>query len=67
MNHADPHQHGSHGTAAPTGQTLFPAAEWEAFRVEDRASAAAIAGLMAGIFTIGLILYSVVAWVVGSS
>jgi hypothetical protein len=65
MNHADHGHHGSHASA-PTGQTFFPAVEWEAFRAEDRASAAAIAGLMAGIFSIGLILYSVVAWVVAS-
>jgi hypothetical protein len=65
MNHADPSHHGTHATA-PAGQTLFPDAEWQAFRLEDRASAAAIAGLMAGIFTIGLILYSVVALVVAS-
>ncbi len=64
MTHAHPTEHGGHGTHTPTGQTLFPPAEWEAFQVEDRGSAAAIAGLMAGIFTIGLILYTVVALVV---
>ena len=65
MSHGHSPQHAAHGHAS-AGQTLFPPAEWEAFRVEDRGSAAAIAGLMACIFTIGLVLYSVVAWIVAS-
>ena len=41
---------------------LFSPADWENIRAEDRAGAKAISGLMIGIFSTGLILYSLVAW-----
>ena len=46
-----------HITATPGGQTYFPAAEWEAFQMEDRHAGAAVVGLMIAIFSIGLLLY----------
>jgi hypothetical protein len=59
------HDHG-HG-AAPAGNP-FPEAEWATLQKDDRQGAATVIGLMAGIFSIGLILYLVVAvWVAGSS
>lgn len=45
-------------------QPVFTPAEIEAFRADDRSAAAAIVGLMAGIFTLGLIGYfGVCLWV----
>lgn len=52
--------HGGHGT--PGEQAYFTPVEWEQLRAEDRSGAKAISGLMVGIFTTGLILYSIVAW-----
>jgi hypothetical protein len=39
------------------GDSVFSPSEIEAFRADDRSAAAAIVGLMAGIFTLGLIGY----------
>jgi len=56
---ADPH---GHGHAAPAGEAwYFTDEQWNQFRKSDAGAAAAIAGLMAGIFTIGLLLYSAIA------
>ena len=45
-------------------QPIFTLAEVEAFRADDRSAATAIVGLMAGIFTLGLIGYlGVCLWV----
>jgi len=45
-------------------QPIFTPAEIEALRADDRSAAAAIVGLMAGIFTLGLIGYlGVCIWV----
>ncbi len=45
-------------------QQVFAPAEVEAFRADDRSAATAIVGLMAGIFTLGLIGYlGVCLWV----
>jgi hypothetical protein len=62
MTHAISSEHGNGGAA---GSTLFSPAEIETFKSEDRAAGAAIVGLMAGIFTLGLIGYLLVAWWVG--
>ena len=45
-------------------QQIFTPAEVEAFQADDRSAATAIVGLMAGIFTLGLIGYlGVCLWV----
>jgi Flp pilus assembly pilin Flp len=46
-------------------QQIFTPAEVEAFRADDRSAATAIVGLMAGIFTLGLIGYLGVCYWVG--
>ncbi len=64
MTEAAHHDHG-HG-AALTGNP-FPEAEWATLQKDDRQAAASVIGLMAGIFSIGLVLYLVVAmWVAAS-
>jgi hypothetical protein len=45
-------------TAIQGGQLHFPAAEWEALKMEDLHAARAVVGLMIGIFSIGLLLYT---------
>lgn len=65
MSHGDTHTHGHH---SPTGERpYFPAAEWEEFQQADIQAGKAIVVLMSSIFTIGLVLYSIVATVVASS
>jgi len=48
-----------------TEQPVFTPAEVEAFRADDRSAATMIVGLMAGIFTLGLIGYLGVCYWVG--
>jgi hypothetical protein len=50
-----------HATAS---QPYFPEAEWQQLQADDRHGAAVVLGLMTSIFTIGLILYSVVLYFV---
>jgi hypothetical protein len=45
---------------APNPGDLFPAGEWQAFRETDKQAAKAIVVLMAGIFCIGVLLYTIV-------
>jgi hypothetical protein len=57
-------QHTPAESAGKCSAPLFPDAEIAAFKADDKHTAAAIVGLMVGIFTLGLILYSVIAlWV----
>jgi hypothetical protein len=49
----------SAGTAT-AGATPFTAEDWLLFRSTDWTAGAYIVGLMAGIFTIGLVLYLIV-------
>ena len=53
-----------HGHAAPAAP--FSEAEMEEFHKDDRHAGGAVIVLMAAIFSIGLILYSVVASTVGT-
>jgi hypothetical protein len=55
--------HGAHHRHdAPAGEAwYFSDEEWNQFRKSDAGAAAAIAGLMASIFTIGLLLYATIA------
>ena len=46
-----------HATPAAGGQLHFPAAEWEELMKEDRHGGTMVIGLMASIFSIGLLLY----------
>ena len=71
MNTTEPHDHGSHERpeathpAAPASP-ISPPAEWDAFQIQDKRAAAIIVGLMASIFTTGLLLYlGVCYWVAG--
>jgi hypothetical protein len=63
--HDLPPSHTAQGLHSPTGAVIFTPTEIEVFRRDDRSAAASIVGLMAGIFTIGLIGYLCVAWWVG--
>jgi hypothetical protein len=47
-----------HVTLTPAGQLHFPPAEWDALKIEDLHAARAVVGLMIGIFSIGLLLYT---------
>jgi hypothetical protein len=63
--------HGSFSNHAPAdpasaGPALFSPAEIDTFRADDRSAATAIVGLMAGIFSIGLIGYLLVCYWVSS-
>jgi hypothetical protein len=49
----------THGTTVPD----FSDEEWQQLRNEDYAAAAAIVVLLVSIFCIGVVLYSIVAWV----
>jgi len=67
MSHQDPAAHGGNpASKAASGQTIFPPAELEAFHKEDAVAGRNIVCLMLTIFTLGLIGYLTVAYVVGS-
>jgi len=67
MSHQDPSAHGSNpASPALPGQAIFPPAELEAFHKEDAVAGRNIVCLMMAIFTLGLIGYLTVAYVVGS-
>jgi hypothetical protein len=57
--HGDHH----HGSSAPP---LFSDVEWGQFRKSDVVAGGAIVGLMTAIFSIGLVLYSVIAVIVAA-
>jgi hypothetical protein len=50
----------AHHGAPPYPDALFSASEWQAFRESDQQAAKAIVVLMAGIFCVGVLLYSIV-------
>jgi hypothetical protein len=47
-------------------RSWFSDQEWSEFQTEDKLAGGTVVCLMAGIFTIGLVLYSIVAIVVGA-
>jgi hypothetical protein len=53
-------------STTPTTPAPFTEAEWAQLRAEDFAAAAAIVILMVSIFSIGVVLYSIVAWACAS-
>lgn len=61
---ADAHK-AAHG-AIPNGQNHFSDAEWQAYRADDLDAARHIIYLMAGIFSLGIVLYSVICYIVAS-
>ena len=65
MTHADAHAHGHHGHDTEGPRPYFPEAEWEEFQKDDIKAGTAIILEMAGIFSIGLMLYAVIAFIVG--
>jgi hypothetical protein len=52
----------SHPTETTPGQLPFSEAEWQKLQRDDAQAGGRVVILMAAIFTIGLILYSVVLW-----
>ena len=57
MTASDP----THDSSAPAEQ-LFPEREWRAFREADKEAAKRIVILMTGIFVVGIVLYTIVAY-----
>jgi hypothetical protein len=59
---SDSHEHGiHHGTAFEASATsLFTPMEVEEFQKSDRVAGGLVVALMAAIFTVGLLLYSIV-------
>jgi hypothetical protein len=56
----------THSSTTPTTPAPFSDEEWLQLRAEDFAAGAAIVILMVSIFSIGVVLYSIVAWVAAS-
>jgi len=56
------HGHGHHAAAA----LPFTEADWAEFRKSDKGAGGAVVVLMGAIFTIGLLLYSTIAYLVWS-
>jgi hypothetical protein len=53
-------QPASSGHGHAVGQPHFSDAEWDSFQADDKKAATAVVGLMASIFSIGLVLYFIV-------
>jgi hypothetical protein len=47
---------------APAAAELFPHAEVERLHSEDMVAATRVVSLMVGIFCVGVVLYTIVAW-----
>jgi hypothetical protein len=67
MTHAHAHAHGHDGHDSEGPRPYFPAAEWQQFQKDDIKAGSAIIIEMASIFTIGLLLYTAVAFIVAGS
>ena len=64
-----PHDHGqdtAHDHAVADAGPRFTEQEWKEFRDDDIHAGGAVICLMAGIFTIGLMLYTTIAIIVGA-
>ena len=60
------HSHDEHPAyPAPAEGMRFSDEEWQQLQAEDRHAGAAVVGLMASIFSIGLCIYITVALIVG--
>ena len=64
--HVTPGEPPHHGAAPahPAVASVFTDADWESFRAEDFAAGKAVVVLMLGIFSMGVALYSAVAYFV---
>jgi hypothetical protein len=60
----DPTHHGGAAPAHPAAGSVYSKADWDAFRAEDFAAGKAVVVLMLGIFSMGVALYSTVAYFV---
>jgi hypothetical protein len=68
MTEPHPHDHGiRHGAAHATTASAFPYEEWLQFQASDLGSGKVVVGLMAGIFTTGLLLYFSIAFICWTS
>ncbi len=56
----------THISTTPTTPAPFSDEEWSQLRNEDYGAGAAIVILMVSIFCIGVVLYTIVAWVAAS-
>jgi hypothetical protein len=65
--HGNDHVTDHHGDHSAAAALPFTEAEWAGFQKSDVHAAAAIAGLMASIFSIGLLLYATIAIIVAAS
>ena len=66
-NPTEPSHAPDHGAPSPQTPALpFTAAEWQSFRDWDKSAGGYIVGLMASIFTVGLVLYLIVLWSVAA-
>ncbi len=55
-----PSEHHGHSTAAIDPQAAFSPTEWAGFQKSDIHAGGAVVLLMAAIFTVGLVLYTIV-------
>ena len=63
-HNVQPAGHGIQHGAAPGGvATAFPYEEWLQFQRSDLGAGKVVVALMAGIFVIGLLLYSAIAYI----
>jgi hypothetical protein len=63
MSETMPNEHAAAGAPAhPAAASVFSAADWAAFQAEDFAAGKAVVLLMLGIFSMGVALYSTVAY-----
>ncbi len=76
MTESHPHEHGiqpaqdgvRHAPAAPAGAAaMFAEEEWQQFQRSDLGAGKVVVALMTAIFTIGLILYATIAYIVSLS
>jgi len=66
MTHAHGHDHHTTtSTGVSGGRPFFADEDWQWFQKEDAWAAKMIVGLMSSIFTVGLLIYSTIAFVVG--
>jgi hypothetical protein len=67
MNESHEHDNPSHDVSIPGGPGKpplhFTPEEWQGFRNSDKGAGRSVVLLMGGIFCVGLVLYSVVAYV----
>ncbi len=64
-HHGHGHEHHGGTSHHPSGRpNYFTEQEWADFQRSDRSAGGAVVALMAGIFTVGLVLYTTIAMVI---